>query len=373
MVLVGQGLSPQRMAIAVLLNGNELTAKINQALTELQNEGVIAALQKLYLNLDPADAMPVPTPIPTPTAAPAAPTATPRPSPTAPSGCVDAMQFVQDLNLGNNNGTEFPDLNPNQSFRKGWQVRNTGTCTWDSKYYINFVSGTQMNGQPTAIQGSVSPGALYDIYVDLIAPSTPGRYDADWQMFNSRNLGFGQRLWVAIEVIGPTPVPPTAAPPTITPPIPTSVAPTATKPAPTATQPAAPTATQAPPTATQPPPPTATTNPAAGLVGPTWIVESIKGSPPSSGAEQTARFETSGKLTGKAGCNTYNATYTTNGFSMSITGITTGMMMCDTAIMEDEQDFLSNLGAVNGFQIMNNGSELQLLTGKLVAIQFEKE
>ena len=65
-VLVGQGLSPQRMAIAILLNGNELTAKINQALTELQNEGVIAALQKLYLNLDPADAMPVPTPIPTP-------------------------------------------------------------------------------------------------------------------------------------------------------------------------------------------------------------------------------------------------------------------------------------------------------------------
>jgi len=78
-------------------------------------------------------------------------------------------------------------------------------------------------------------------------------------------------------------------------------------------------------------------------------------------------------LTGNAGCNTYNATYTTNGNSMSIAGVTTGMMMCDPAIMEDEQDFLSNLGTVNAFQIVNNGSELQLLTGKLVAIQFEKE
>lgn len=370
-VLVGQGLSPQRMAIAILLNGNELTARINKALTELQNEGVIAALQKLYLNLDPADAMPVPTPIPTPTAVPAAPTATPRPSPTAPAGCVDAMQFVQDLNLGNNNGTEFPDLNPNQTFRKGWQVRNTGTCTWDSKYYVRFVSGAQMNGQPTAIQGSVSPGALYDIYVDLVAPSTPGRYDADWQMFNGQNLGFGQRLWVAIEVIGPTPVPPTKVPPTATPPVQA----TATVPAqPTATVAVPPTATVVvPPTATQPPPPTATTNPAAGLVGPTWVVASIKGSPVASGARQTAIFDSSGKLTGNAGCNTYNATFTTNGYSMSIAGITTGMMMCDPAIMEDEQDFLSNLGTVNAFQIVNNGSELQLLTGKLVTIQFEKE
>jgi heat shock protein HslJ len=102
------------------------------------------------------------------------------------------------------------------------------------------------------------------------------------------------------------------------------------------------------------------------------VVESIKGSPASSGAKQTSIFETSGKLTGNAGCNTFTATYTTNGYSMSIAGITTGMMMCDTAIMEDEQLFLSSLSTVNAFQIVNNGSELQLLTGKMVAIQFTK-
>ncbi len=231
-VLVGQGLSPQRMAIAVMLNGNALTAKINQALVELQNQGVIAQLEKTYLNLDPADAQPVPTPLPTPTVAPAAPTPTWRPSPTAPTGCVDSMQFIRDLTYDTLNGTEYPDLNPGQSFKKGWQIRNTGTCTWDSKYYVNFVSGTQMNGQPTAIQGSVAPGTTYDLYVNLVAPTTPGRYDGNWQMFNPSNLGFGQRLWVAIEVIGPTPVPPTKVPPTATPPVqatPTSPAqPTAT-------------------------------------------------------------------------------------------------------------------------------------------------
>ncbi len=55
-VLVGQGLNQQRFAIAMKLNANELTKRINDALIQLQNEGVIAELQKEYLNLDAADA-----------------------------------------------------------------------------------------------------------------------------------------------------------------------------------------------------------------------------------------------------------------------------------------------------------------------------
>jgi heat shock protein HslJ len=58
---------------------------------------------------------------------------------------------------------------------------------------------------------------------------------------------------------------------------------------------------------------------------------------------------------------------------MTIAGITKGMMSCDTAVMDDETLFLSSLGTVNGFQIINNGSELQLLSGKMVAIQFTKQ
>jgi ABC-type amino acid transport substrate-binding protein/heat shock protein HslJ len=366
-VLVGQGLDAQRMAVACNLNANELTARINQALVDLQNQGIIAILEKQYLNLDPADALPVPTPLPTPL--PSAPTPTRIPSATPPSGCIDSMAFVSDLTLEDNNLSNFPDVNPGQALQKGWRIRNTGTCTWNSKYFVNFISGTQMNGQPTAIQGSVAPRATYDLYVNLTAPTQPGQYTAIWQMFNPQNLAFGERLWVAIEVIGPTNPPPTKAPATATPP----VAATATVPAqPTSTVPAPPTATvPAPPT--QAPPPTATTNPAAGLVGPTWVVESIKGSPVSSGANQTAIFDNSGKLTGNGGCNPYTATYTTNGSSMTIAGITKGMMSCDTAVMDDETLFLSSLGTVNGFQIINNGSELQLLSGKMVAIQFTKQ
>lgn len=224
-VLVGQGLNQQRFAIAMKLNANELTRRINDALLQLQNEGVIAELQKEYLNLDPADAEPVPTPAPT--LAPSAPTPTFVPTPV---GCVDGMRFISDLSFGDGNGTFYPDVNPNQRFRKGWRIQNSGTCTWNSSYSLRFVSGTQMNGQNTAVQGNVAPGQNYDMWVDLVAPSQPGQYQGIWQMFNGRNLAFGQRVWVMVEVVGPTSVPPTQAPPTATPPAPTKVPPTAVPP-----------------------------------------------------------------------------------------------------------------------------------------------
>ena len=224
-VLVGQGLNQQRFAIAMKLNANELTRRVNDALIQLQNEGVIAELQKEYLNLDPADAEPVPTPVPT--LAPSAPTPTFVPTPV---GCVDGMRFISDLSFSDGNGTFFPDVNPNQSFRKGWRIQNSGTCTWNSTYSLRFVSGTQMNGQNTAVQGNVAPGQNFDMWVDLVAPSQPGQYQGIWQMFNGRNLAFGQRIWVMVEVVGPTSVPPTQAPPTATPPAPTKVPPTAVPP-----------------------------------------------------------------------------------------------------------------------------------------------
>jgi hypothetical protein len=234
--LVGQAQTQQKFAIAMKLNANTLTARINDALLQLQNDGTLAELQKEYLGIDSEMAQPLPTPVPT--LAPSAPTPTYVPTYIPPAGCVDAMAYVKDLTYDDGNMTHFPDVQPNQAFQKGWRIQNTGSCTWNSSYYLAFTGGTQMNGQPTAIQASVPPGATYDMYVNLVAPSTPGQYTGEWTLFNNLNYGFGEKLFVAIEVIGgPTSVPPTTAPPTATP-QPTLVPPP--------TQPP----TQVPPTAT---------------------------------------------------------------------------------------------------------------------------
>ncbi len=213
--VVARGLNRQLFAIA-LPKGSTLLPYVNQALVELQNDGTLADLAETYLNLDINEISPVPTPQPTPPPA-STPTVIP-PSPT-PAGCIDAMAFVGDLNLDDQNMTAPPVMNPGQPFQKGWRIRNTGTCTWDARYLMTYVNGNvpeaRMGGVPTPIQGFVPPGSTYDMYVSLVAPLVPGTYQGFWSLRNANGLLFGDRVWVGITVPAPaTPTPPPTVPPT---------------------------------------------------------------------------------------------------------------------------------------------------------------
>jgi polar amino acid transport system substrate-binding protein len=196
--LVGSAISQQRYAIASVKGSTTLVSELNRALTDLTNQGVVNQLAQEYLGLPPDASLP--TPAPTPTTPPQQPTATSAPTP----ACYDGMAFVQDLNLPDYNMTKPPVMQPGQQFTKGWRIRNSGTCTWNSSYYLNFAYGNvpaaKMGGQPTAIVGSVPPGATYDIYVNLVAPIQAGVYQGFWEMNNGKNVAFGQRIWVGIEV-----------------------------------------------------------------------------------------------------------------------------------------------------------------------------
>ena len=196
--IVGQGLNPQRLAIALVNGATTTQTQLNNALTQLQNSGRLNALVQQYLGLRPEDILPLPTP----------PPVTPTPFPTATAvPCIDQMTFVQDLNLDDNNMTSPPEIPAGQPFRKWWRIRNSGTCTWDSRYALVFVSGNtpaaQMGGQPAAIQGTVVPGQTYDIYVDLVSPLAPGTYQAFWTMRNPQGRNFGDRIWAGIRVPSP--------------------------------------------------------------------------------------------------------------------------------------------------------------------------
>ena len=204
--LVGQGLSQQSFAIALPITSVALRDQLNRALGELVADGSLAALYQQY-GLNSTGVIPVPTPTPAPQ-----PTATLPPPP-----CVDNMVLVQQLNLDDRNMAAPPLMAPGQSFSKGWRIRNTGTCTWNSSYRLVYVQGNtpqaQMGGQPTPIQGQVLPNQTYDMYVNLVAPLTPGVYQGIWQMVNGQNVAFGQRVSVGIQVLAPvTPTPGAAAP-----------------------------------------------------------------------------------------------------------------------------------------------------------------
>lgn len=195
--IVGEGVNPQVFAIALPNGATELQARINQALMELQNEGVTSKLAMDYLGVIPDDTLP---PLPT---------EPPGPTPT-PAGCYDGMAFVDDLTIPD--GTEMP---PSTVFAKGWLIKNVGSCTWDETYSIDYAYGnSHMEGKRTYVIGEVAPGDTYEMYVDMRTPTDPGEYASFWQLFSGVDIPFGETLWVAIEVttssgatVTPAPVP----------------------------------------------------------------------------------------------------------------------------------------------------------------------
>jgi polar amino acid transport system substrate-binding protein len=181
--IVGEDVNPQIFAIALPNGATELQARINQALTELQNEGVTSQLAMDYLGVLLDDTLP---PVPP---------ETPGPPPT-PGGCYDGMAFASDLTIPD--GTE---MHPSTPFEKGWLIENVGTCTWDETYSLDYVYGeSQMGGKRTYLHEEVSPGEQYEMYVDMQTPSEPGEYAGFWQLFSGAGIPFGETLWVAIEV-----------------------------------------------------------------------------------------------------------------------------------------------------------------------------
>jgi ABC-type amino acid transport substrate-binding protein/heat shock protein HslJ len=200
--LVGQNLNQQLFGIAMAKGAASLQTQVNNALTQMQNDGTLAALTQKYIGQSSAGVQPQPTLVPS------QPTATP-------AACIDGMSFVEDLTYPDNHMTTPATFYPGTEFQKGWKIKNTGTCAWDINYTLVYVGGNSpaalMGGQPTAVNSTVNPGLMYDMFVNLVAPLQTGTYQGFWQMRNPLGQFFGERIWVGIQVV-PPPGQPTTVP-----------------------------------------------------------------------------------------------------------------------------------------------------------------
>ena len=68
------------------------------------------------------------------------------------------------------------------------------------------------------------------------------------------------------------------------------------------------------------------------------------------GSEPTAEFK-AGRVSGSAGCNTYSASYEAKNGTLKIGMAVSTMMMCEQALMEQEQAYLKNLQAAASYKI----------------------
>jgi hypothetical protein len=117
-----------------------------------------------------------------------------------PTGALcDNSAYVRDI--GTADGTI---LKPGQKFAKGWLIQNTGTCNWGVGYHLVRVGGnTDFGGDMFVIRSSdhiVLAGTIAEISINLIAPKTPGTYEARYQMYTNLDIPFGTGMTVAVQV-----------------------------------------------------------------------------------------------------------------------------------------------------------------------------
>ncbi len=155
----------------------------------------IAGVNRGSVQVNVAAPTPVPTPTPASTAATAATT-------TAPA-CMQAA-FVTDVTVPD--GTKF---NNNETFKKTWRLRNSGTCDWPQDTILVFASGEKMGGPDSVPVGAVKAGTTVDISVDLKAPANPGRYTGIWYVKASGAKIPGSDVSVVIQAgeVAPAPAP----------------------------------------------------------------------------------------------------------------------------------------------------------------------
>ncbi len=129
-----------------------------------------------------------------------------------PADCKDAAVLMQDVTIPD--GTRVAR---GESFRKTWQLRNTGTCPWDGTYHLTFLAGERM-GAPDFVRVPVTaPKSDADISVDLVAPSVDGSYTGIYELRDPSGeaipIGLSKTVWVKI-IVGngaPTSVPTVAS------------------------------------------------------------------------------------------------------------------------------------------------------------------
>jgi heat shock protein HslJ len=104
---------------------------------------------------------------------------------------------------------------------------------------------------------------------------------------------------------------------------------------------------QAQPTNTPVPPPP----PLAG----SWNLLQLNGQPLVDGTVINASFN-GGQVTGSGGCNTYNASFSTNGNNVSISYPTSTQIACPPEILDQETRYFQALSGVATYE--NTGSNL---------------
>jgi len=109
--------------------------------------------------------------------------------------CSNNLEFLDDLTI--------PDgtiVSPGDTLDKQWQVKNSGTCNWDSKYHIRLVAGNDLGVDHEKALFPARSGKNADVRIEFSAPDDPGIYRSAWQAFDPDDQPFGDAFYIEIVV-----------------------------------------------------------------------------------------------------------------------------------------------------------------------------
>jgi len=110
-------------------------------------------------------------------------------------GCNNAVYMGQSVKDGT-------VMSPQEEFKVGFSLQNTGTCRWDENYSFAFKSGDQMSGEDITVvraEQFTDPGHSQAFVLHLQAPKPKGTYTGYWQMKDDTGQWFGSL--VSIEIV----------------------------------------------------------------------------------------------------------------------------------------------------------------------------
>lgn len=111
------------------------------------------------------------------------------------SECSPDATFLRDVNIPD--GTAFP---PGVWREKVWQIRNSGSCAWESGYRLVLREGQSLNAPDYTAVPSTPAGEAAEIRLSFQAPAEPGSYASTWQLQAPDGQVFGPRLSLDIRV-----------------------------------------------------------------------------------------------------------------------------------------------------------------------------
>lgn len=117
-----------------------------------------------------------------------------------PTSCNYSSVYVSDITI-----PDDTEMVAGTSFTKTWRVKNNGCQPWTTGTVLLFVEGNQMGGPVSVPVPETAVGGTQDISVPLITPDTPGEHKGYWRLRSSDGIQFGNKIYVKIISVTPTP------------------------------------------------------------------------------------------------------------------------------------------------------------------------